>query len=199
MIDKRDLKNIIGKTDVIIEIGCANGDDTKTFLEWGALVYGFEPEPRNVEILKGIKDKNFHLYPCAVSDSLGFVDFNRSRTSDPEALRLSGSILKPKNHLKNWDWIYFDEKTRVMTTDLDTFSKDIPLIDFIWCDAQGAEAAIIKGATKTLKKTRYFFTEYCNDEHYEGQVSLRELEKMLPDFELVMDYKTDALFKNKNL
>lgn len=196
MIDKRDLKNIIGKTDIILEIGCAEGSDTRELMKWGK-VYGFEPEPRNIEILSSIE--GLELYKGAVSNIDGETFFHRSRTNDPEALRLSGSVMKPKNHLTNWDWIFFDETIRVPTIKLDTFCKDMPVIDFIWCDAQGAEGLIIQGAIETLKKTRYFFTEYCNDEHYEGQPTLRELEMMLPDFEVVMDYGTDVLFKNKNL
>jgi FkbM family methyltransferase len=197
MINKRDIKNLVGKMDVILEIGCADGSDTDELMNFGK-VYGFEPEPRNIATLKN-RLPELQLFEGAVSDVDGVATFNRSRTNDPEALRLSGSILPPKNHTKNWNWIYFDETVTVPTVKLDTFCKDMPVIDFIWCDAQGAEGKIIDGAKETLKKTRYLFTEYCNDEHYEGQPTLHELKKMLPDFEVVMDYGTDVLFKNKNL
>lgn len=196
MISKKDLKNLIGKTDVILEIGCAHGEDTKELLTWGK-VYGFEPEPRNIAILEKIEGLN--LFKGAVSDEDGEATFNRSRTNDPEALRLSGSILKPKNHLTNWDWIFFDETITVPTIKLDTFCKDMPVIDFIWCDAQGAEGKIIAGGQETLKKTRFFFTEYCDDEHYEGQPTMREILKLLPDFEVAFDYGTDVLLKNTKI
>jgi FkbM family methyltransferase len=199
MINKQDLKNLIGNMDTIIEIGAANGDDTAELLKFGKVI-AFEPEPMNVEILKTRFDGdwNFTLVEAAVGDTMGRTTFNRSRTNDPAALRLSGSILPPKNHVKHWDWIYFDQPMEVRTVTLDSVI-DSPLVDFIWCDAQGAEGLIIKGGQETLKKTRYILMEYANDEHYEGQPTLFELCKMLPDFEPVIDYGTDVLFKNKNL
>lgn len=195
-MNKKDIKNLIGGNALILEIGCADGKDTRELMEI-ATVYGFEPEPNNIKTLRGIS--GLVLFEGAVSDEDGETTFNRSRTNDPEALRLSGSIMNPKNHLTNWDWIFFDELITVPTIKLDTFCKDMPKIDFIWCDAQGAEEKIIKGGYETLKKTRYFFTEYSDDEQYEGQPTLRGLEKMLPDFEIAVDYGADVLFKNKNL
>jgi len=195
-MNKLDLKNLIGKTDVILEIGCADGTDTEGLMKWGT-VYGFEPEPRSIRVLEQIP--NLKLFKGAVSDIDGTAIFNRSRTDDPKAVRLSGSIMKPKNHVKIWDWIFFDETIKVETIKLDTFCKDIPLIDFIWCDAQGAEGKIIKGGEETFRKTRYFLTEYQNDEHYDGQPTLDEILKLLPDFEIRMDYGTDVLLRNKTL
>jgi 2-O-methyltransferase len=190
------VQNLISLNPVIFEIGCADGKDTKEFLKMGK-VYGFEPEPNNIKLLKELK--GLELFEGVVSDIDGEIDFNRSRTSDPEALRLSGSIQQPKNHLKIWDWIYFDESIKVKSIRLDTFAKDIPYIDFIWCDSQGAEERIIKGGSETLKKTKFFYTEYTNNEQYEGQATLGRLRELLPDFEMVIDFGTDVLFKNKNI
>ena len=193
-MDKQIIKSLIGSNGIILEIGSADGSDTRGLMEIGK-VYAFEPEPRNIKILKEID--GLELYEGAVSDEDGFTTFNRSRTNNPEDLRLSGSILKPKNHLINWDWIFFDEEVRVPTITLDTwwYLNKKPTIDFIWCDAQGAEARIIKGGQEALKHTRYLYREYCNDEHYEGQLNLVELSKLLPDFRVKTDFGTDVLFE----
>lgn len=72
-------------------------------------------------------------------------------------------------------------------------------IDFIWMDVQGAEADVIAGAAGTLNKTRFIYTEYSNNELYEGQLSLRSLLKRLPTFDLVARYPGDILLRNRNI
>jgi len=193
---KEEIKQLVGENPLILEIGCADGTDTKELMKIGT-VYGFEPEPKNIAILETIKGIN--LFQGAVGNSDSQVVFNRSSTDNPNALSLSGSIMKPKNHLKRWDWIFFKEQLVVNCVRLDTFCKDMPLIDFIWCDAQGAEEQIILGGSETLKKTRYFYTEYGNDEQYQDQPTLERILGLLPNFEIVKDYKTDILLRNKKL
>ena len=41
-------------------------------------------------------------------------------------------------------------------------------IDLIWADVQGAEADLIEGGTEALRRTRYFYTEYNNQELIRG-------------------------------
>lgn len=187
------IDNLLINNSVILEIGSADGTDTLKLMKKGK-VYAFEPDPRNIEIMKKI---DVPLFEGVVSDIDGEIEFNLSRNErDPDALSLSGSIMKPKKHLEIWDWISFKEKIKVKSITLDTFCKDIPNIDLIWCDAQGAEEKIIKGAIETLKKTKYFLTEYSNDEQYEGQPDLNKLIELLPDFEIIIDMGTDVLFKH---
>jgi 2-O-methyltransferase len=69
--------------------------------------------------------------------------------------------------------------------------------DFIWADVQGAESDLVEGAARFLRSSRYFYTEYSNDEWYEGQITLAGLLEKLPDFDLVMRYPMDALFQNR--
>ena len=207
-LDKNYIKQLINKNNpVILEIGSANGDDTsdfiKTFSDTDFRLYGFEPEPKNIKIIEEkISSEKFELFRGVVSDTDGELTFNRSRTDNPDDFSFSGSIMKPKNHLKLWDWIYFDESIAVPSITLDTFcaTKNINTIDFIWCDVQGAEERVIMGGKKTLEtKVRFLFTEYSNDEQYEGQPTLQRILNLLPTFEVVRDDGKDVLLKNKNL
>lgn len=208
IIDKKYIKQIIAKHNpILFEIGSANGDDTLEFIslfqDTNFKLYGFEPEPKNIKIIKEkIHSQNFELFEGVVSDIDGKIVFNRSRTDNPEDLSLSGSIMKPKNHLKLWNWIHFDEQIEVSSVRLDTFvqQKKLDIIDFIWCDVQGAEEKVLLGGQETFKnKVRYFFTEYSNDEQYEGQPNLKTILSLLPTFEIVKNVGTDILLKNKNL
>ncbi|OQX21755.1 MAG: hypothetical protein BWK75_02465 [Candidatus Altiarchaeales archaeon A3] len=206
--EKKWVKKLIpNNAPIILEIGSANGDDTlefiKTFRDTNLTLYGFEPEPKNIKILKKrINDKSYKLFEGVVSDVDGKLIFNLSRTDNPNDLSLSGSIMKPKNHLKIWDWIYFDQTIEVDSITLDSFciKNNVKIIDFIWCDAQGAEEKIIIGGENTFKnKVKYFYVEYSNDEQYENQPKLEKILNLLPSFEIVENFGTDILLKNKNL
>jgi hypothetical protein len=89
---------------------------------------------------------------------------------------------------------------KVETMRLDTFTQRnrITRIDFIWADVQGAEADLIAGATESLKFTRYVYTEYNENEMYQGQVGLRKLIELLPEFEVVVRFPDDVLLRNRS-
>ncbi|WP_448379798.1 FkbM family methyltransferase [Gloeomargarita sp.] len=114
---------------------------------------------------------------------------------------MSGSIRKPKKHREVFPWCTFEQTIQVPTQKLDTWwqTAGFPQIDFIWADVQGAEVDLIQGGKKALAHTRYLYTEYANVELYEGQIPLREILRLLPDFQLVYRFSGDVLLKNKRL
>ena len=206
-MNKLEIKNLISKENpIIFEIGCADGGDTLEFINTFSdlEIYCFEPEPKNIKLVKEkINYPKHHLFDGVVSDINGEVIFNRSRTDNPQDLSYSGSIKKPKEHLNEWSFIKFDEEIVVKSITLDKFCNDkqIKLIDFIWADVQGAEENLILGGLKTLnEKARYFYTEYSNKEYYEGQLKLNELLFLMgPNWDVIKDFGSDILLKNKNL
>jgi 2-O-methyltransferase len=206
-MNKLEIKNLINKDNpIIFEIGCADGGDTLDFINTfnDLTIYCFEPEPKNIKLVKEkINYKKHYLFEGVISDVNGDLEFNRSRTDNPDDLSYSGSIKKPKEHLNEWSFIKFDEQIMVKSITLDSFCEEnnIELIDFIWADVQGAEENLILGGLKTLNtKVRYFYTEYSNKEYYEGQLTLNSLLNLLGDsWELVKDFGSDMLLKNKNL
>lgn len=206
-MNKTEIKNLINKENpIIFEIGCADGGDTLEFINTfnDLEIYCFEPEPKNIKLVKErINYPKHHLFEGVISDVNGQLIFNRSRTDNPDDLSYSGSIKKPKEHLNEWSFIKFDEQITVESITLDKFCEDknIELIDFIWADVQGAEENLILGGLNTLnKKVRYFYTEYSNKEYYEGQLKLDSLLNLLGDnWELIRDFGSDVLLKNKSL
>ena len=206
-MDKLEIKRLVGKENpTIFEIGCADGLDTLEFIStFGDLdIYCFEPEPKNINLIKErVNYKNHHLFEGVVSNVDGELCFNRSRTDNPSDLSYSGSIRKPKEHLNEWSYIKFDEEIIVKSTTLDTFCElnKIDFIDFIWADVQGAEDDLIIGGKRMLKdRVKFLYTEYSNKEYYVGQLTLEKLITILgEDWELVTDYGSDVLFKNRNI
>jgi hypothetical protein len=86
----------------------------------------------------------------------------------------------------------------VPVTRLDSWAaaQNIGQVDLIWADMQGAERDLIAGGGKTLSRTRYLYTEYSNDEWYEGQANLLEIMEMLPLFRVTHRFATDVLLQN---
>jgi FkbM family methyltransferase len=204
---KQEIKNLINKKNpTIFEIGCADGRDTQSFIDvFEELdIFCFEPEPKNIKIVKDtISYNKHHLFEGVVSDTTGKILFNRSRTDNPDDLSYSGSIKKPKEHLVEWPFIKFDNTIEVNSITLDDFCdiNNISIIDFIWADVQGAEENIILGGKKTFEnKVRFLYTEYSNKEYYEGQSTLSQILDLLgSNWTILIDFGTDVLLKNTKL
>jgi FkbM family methyltransferase len=211
-INDKDVIELIGKENpIILDIGSNDGTHTAWFLALFKLarVYSFEPDPRACErYLAKIRDKRAVLVDLAISDIDGVRDFYVSSgvppceqewfESPPADWDLSGSIRKPKKHLEKYPWCRFDQKIAVATKTLDSWVRDegLDVIDLIWADVQGAEVNLIAGGKEALRNTRYFYTEYSNTELYEGQINLKQLLALLPDFHVVRRYEKDVLLKN---
>lgn len=196
---------------VILDIGCNDGTQTAWFLDLfqKSRVYSFEPDPRAREKFRAkILDARATLFDVAISDKDGFIDFYASggipptnAEKYPHGWDLSGSIRKPKEHVNAVPWCRFEEPITVKTKRLDTWAaeENITSVDLIWADVQGAEVDLIRGAQETLKKTRFLYTEYNNKELYEGQVNLKQLLRLIPDYRVVCRYEYDVLLKNNVL
>jgi len=207
-MNKTLIAELLQKDDpIIFEIGCADGGDTLDFFNLfkNPKMYCFEPEPKNIKILKErFKDNsNFNLFEGVVSDKDGEVLFYRSRNEGaPDALCYSGSIKSPKEHLIEWPYIKFDNNMSAISTTLDFFCEmnGIEKIDFIWMDVQGAEDNVFLGAKKMLQQSiRYIYTEYSNREYYVNQKNLTQLLEVVgSNWKIVKDFGTDVLIENIN-
>src|SRR5208282_4863125 len=111
----------------ILEIGCNDGRDTLAFLSVmpQAKIYCFEPDPRAIARFKTHLGPSFDkvkLFEGAVSDRTGRIDFHMSDGDDPklsEGWDLSGSIRRPKNHLRKYPWITSEKTISVGACQLD--------------------------------------------------------------------------------
>jgi len=209
--DLNTLPGLLGKDDpIILEIGCNDGSHTLEFLRLfkNSKVFAFEPDPRALESFsRNVKDSRAKLFDLAISDADGATEFYVSggmpspewKELRPKGWDLSGSIKKPKGHLEMHPWCTFNESIVVKTKRLDTWCREegIEAIDFIWADVQGAEENLIRGGKEALHRTRYFYTEYSNQELYEGQIGLNGILKLLPDFEILCRFSADVLLTNK--
>ncbi|MDW3094154.1 MAG: FkbM family methyltransferase [Gammaproteobacteria bacterium] len=209
-INNVDLLSCVGDKDsTILEIGCNNGSDTNRFLKLfpKAKIYCFEPDPRAlVKFEDNVRSSRVFLNKVAISDKNGVIEFYASdgmpaesyQQNYPKGWDASGSIRKPTGHLIQHPWCKFDNVINVKTVTLDTWAStnNIRYIDFIWADVQGAEIDVIKGGIETLKKTKYLYTEYSDDELYHGQATLEQMLEIIPFFIIERKYINDVLLRN---
>jgi FkbM family methyltransferase len=200
-----NIKNLINKeAPVILEIGANCGQTTIDFIENfpNALIHCFEPDPRAIRKFKAtVNSKNVHLHEIAIGNVDGAIIFHQSaggESIDPEGWDHSGSIRAPKAHLEMFPWVRFDTKIEVPVMRLDSWAKinNINNVDFIWADVQGAEEDLILGGIDTLMKTRFFYTEYYDNECYEGQLRLDQLYQLLNQYLILKKYDNDVLLEN---
>ena len=211
---------------VILEIGCHHGYDTDKILDIypDSRMYIFEPDPRNISILKDREiNKKAKLIEACVSNNNNKQNLHLSgglppiyfENADEDMKKYcqsgewtaSSSIKKPKEHLEVTPWCEFNESIEVDSITLDHFFKTESLekIDFVWMDVQGAEDLVFEGAQELLtnNKIDYIYTEYSDRELYENQMNLKQITEGLPNYEILDFFNegggTDILLKNKNL
>jgi len=187
---------------LILEIGANCGQTTIEFIRNmpNAMIFCFEPDPRAISKFERlISTSRVHLERIAIGAENGTIIFNQSSGAehiDPNGWDHSGSIRKPKSHLEKWPWVTFKNQIEVPICKLDDWAqrKNIKDVDFIWADVQGAESDLIDGARTVLSSTRFFYTEFSDEEWYEGQVNLEYIESQLKDFSILHKYENDVLF-----
>jgi FkbM family methyltransferase len=200
---------------VILEIGANHGMHTELFVRSfpSARIHAFEPDPRAAEAFrKRVTDRRVTLHELAIGAENGRAEFHVSSGLPPDATPQlkaeypkgwdqSGSLRAPKTHVERWPWCKFQRTIKVDVRTLDTWTKkhEPGAIDLIWADTQGAEADLIAGGRDALARTRFLYTEYCDDELYEGAPTLAALLDMLPGFEIVKRYEMDVLLRNTAL
>lgn len=194
----------LGPDIIFFELGAHQSEDTIAFLDMGIKdMHVFECDPSNFNIIKTDVFEFEELHPgmpsislcdMAVNSFTGECTFVKSARNSGKKWTQSGSVKQPKNHLTAYPTVTFGETVTVKCVSLDDYCNHtgVNVIDFIWCDIQGAEIEMINGAQKILEHTTYLYTEYSDNELYEGQATLQQLLDALPNFEVVFDFGKNA-------
>lgn len=172
----------------ILECGAHRGEDTLFLASLlNSTVHSFEPDPRNAIP----RLPNVHAQRCAVWHSDGEAPFRLSECWGDRIWTESGSLREPSAHLTKWPGVKFGDWIAVKTICLDSYIAEhqIEQVDLLWMDVQGAEGDVLAGANETIRRTRFLYTEYSNDEDYSGQITLQEIRDFLgPEWHLLAKY-----------
>ena len=156
---------------IVFDVGANNADQTRPFLEKGADVWAFEPNPIMIHDMKVRLGSNprFHLTECAVSDKEETRPFYLSgpnNLQNPLDHHIgfpnygSSSLLNFEQNLdKTWpgrlDFVPFG-KIDVKVIRLDRFMREnnIPHIDYLHIDTQGNDLSVMRGLGEYLPKVK---------------------------------------------
>lgn len=198
------------------EVGAHVGTHTRWFLEVFPAIdlWIFEPDPRNAaELRRQGLDRRTRMFELAIGDRDGEMELNLSsgpvKKGDARTTlqnwTFSSSLKRPRRHLRAYPWVKFQFTAKVKVARLDTLKREhgFGVIDFLWADIQGAEDMLIAGGQETLAQARYFYTEFADEELYEGQIPLGEIVRRLPGgegaWEIVHKFEDDVLLRNRAL
>lgn len=188
---------------VIVELGAHRGEESGWILLSsfpGIQRYVMvEPDPANCEAIKQRLGGHVTLYQGAIADSYGWRDFHTSFNHNDHTAA-SGSIRKPTGHLTHIPAVEFLGTIPVQSYTLDGIFEieELPRIDLLWVDIQGAENLMIEGGRRALKHTRYLFMETEQMEMYEGEALKPDLIAMLPGWKVLREFEFNVLMENEH-
>ncbi|HWF90347.1 MAG TPA: FkbM family methyltransferase, partial [Pyrinomonadaceae bacterium] len=182
---------------LFLELGAHNGADAAWLAQIpGAIVHVLEPDLRNQPQAR----PNVIVHEKAIGAHDGQASLVLSQRGWGESWTHSSTIKQPFNHLLRYP-VTFGGSVPVTVQTLDSFCEErsLDVIDFIWADIEGAEGDMIRGGRASLKRTRYLFTEFSDDELYMDQVTLAEILEMLPQFKVIEVWQDYVLLENQEL
>jgi FkbM family methyltransferase len=140
------IKKLLKTNSNCIDVGCHEGDILKLFMKYAPLGnhYAFEPLPHLYERLLN-KYHNITILPYAISDYNGKATFQFVKN----APAYSG-IRKRRYDIDN----PIIEQIIVEIKTLDSIIPENQELHFIKIDVEGGEFAVLKGAIKTLSRSK---------------------------------------------
>ncbi|MGB1547555.1 MAG: FkbM family methyltransferase [Alphaproteobacteria bacterium] len=147
------LGTVIPEGAVIFDVGAHLGGYAKEFarLHHGnVFVHCFEPSPYNLSILKDVTARldNVRVSQLAFSDKAGTIDLYLP-------VKASGRLAIGLGHFgREEERDYVMERVETATLDSYVVENEVPRLDFIKCDVEGAEFLVLKGAAETIRRFR---------------------------------------------
>jgi FkbM family methyltransferase len=169
-IDKAYLAIHLPLDPVIVEAGAHVGYDTVELSKRfpGGAIHAFEPIPALYrQLAERTADlANVTTYEKALGGASGRSKMWVSGGGGDQA----SSLRRPALHLEELPTITFDEQIAVEVTTLDDWARehDVPSIDLLWLDLQGAELDLLKGSPGCMATVAVIHTEVMATEQYEG-------------------------------
>ena len=173
------------KAYVIFDVGSRDCQQSIEFYKTfpNAKIYAFECNPNTLELCeKNIipyKDR-ITLIKGAVCDYDGDITFypinqKKTRTTWKDGNPGASSLFKSNGKYTVETYVQDEIITNCHRLDTIMNKYNIPHVDIIWMDLQGAELLALKGLGDKLKSVEYIYTEVSYKEMYTGQVMYKEL------------------------
>lgn len=173
------------KAYVIFDIGSRDCQQSIEFYKNfpNAKIYAFECNPNTLNLC----EQNIIPYQdritlikgavCDYDGSITFYPINQEKTKTTWKDGNPGASSLFKSNGEYTIETYVQDEITTNCHRLDTIMKkhNIPCVDIIWMDLQGAELLALKGLGNQLPSVEYLYTEVSHKEMYTGQVMYKEL------------------------
>lgn len=151
-----------------------------------AKIYAFECNPNTLDLCKqNIKNySSITLVEGAVCDYDGDITFypidqSKTITTWKDGNPGASSIYKSNGNYTVEKYVQNEITTNAHRLDTVMEKLNIPRVDYVWMDLQGAELLALKGLGKYLKDVRLIHTEVTHTEMYTGQVLFDEFDQFM--------------------
>lgn len=165
----------------VVDVGCRWGFADKFSDNSGNLIiYGFNPDAEECARLeRAYNSKHIQLVPVALADRPGRKKLYL--TKEPACSSLYRPIKCLTDANPALDCAREVSQTEVQVTTLDKWARanHVSTIDYIKIDTQGSELDVLKGAKKTLKKTRFLEIEVEFNQIYTDQPVFSDVDNFL--------------------
>jgi FkbM family methyltransferase len=177
-----------------------------------AKIYAFECNPNTLGIcrenIKQYSDR-ITLIEGAVCDYDGEIKFypidkEKTQTTWVDGNPGASSLFKSNGTYIYEKYVQYEIKTNCHRLDTIIKEHNIPKVDIIWMDLQGAELLALKGLGTHLRDVKYIHTEVSHKEMYSGQVMFNEINEFMKNNNFIirnnlsMDgWQEDVIYQNK--
>lgn len=201
------------KNPIIFDIGSRDCMQSIEFLKYfpEATIFAFECNPNTIPICKNniVNHPNITLIDKAVNSYDGtctFYPIDQQKTITTWKDGNPGASSLFKSNGKYTIETYVQNEITVECTRLDTIMNhyNIPNVDIIWMDLQGAELIAMESFGSKIKDVTYVHTEVSYQPMYEGQVLFGEIHEFLTknNFKLftrpiLQGWQEDLIYINK--
>ena len=154
--------------DIFIDGGACDGYTAGFFADRGCKVYSFEMDRKNAEIASALgKQKGF------VVENLGLGSSVREEHYTHNENNIGGSHLDANGN----------DTTTIVALDSYVAQHQLPRVDFIKLDVEGAELDVLKGAAESIKKFKPKMAVCAYHKHEDLWTLMPFIKSLRPDYE----------------
>lgn len=149
--DRRFYAQLIGRGDLVFDIGAHVGNRVGVFLKLGAACVAIEPQPLFSALLQKIYGRHpgFALVPTALGSEEGETELRISRRT-PTVSTTAGAWREKVGRSPSFARVKWEDSVSIPVTTLDSLIDRFGLPDLCKIDVEGSELAVLQGLSRPL-------------------------------------------------